>query len=89
VGEDLRPHPERVVGGGDEWVMTPGYTLVRVEGGGDEFTVAGTITYPTGDTWHLVQLVEVRSGKIGRLTSYFAEPFEAPDWRAPYREPRA
>jgi hypothetical protein len=31
-------------------------------------------------------LVQVRDGKIYRETAYFAAPFEAPEWRAPWVE---
>jgi hypothetical protein len=48
--------------------------------------VAGRIRYPNGEEWHLVQLVELRDGLIWRLTSYFAAPFEAPEWRATFRD---
>jgi hypothetical protein len=30
---------------------------------------------------------EFRDGKIGRETRYYAEPFEAPAWRAQWVEP--
>jgi ketosteroid isomerase-like protein len=57
-----------------------------VTGGGNEFTVAGQIKYPNGETWQFVSLVELRDGKIARITDYFGAPFEAPAWRAPYVE---
>jgi hypothetical protein len=83
---DIHPDVDQVSGGTDEWVLTPGYTVVRVDGGGNEFTITGTVTYPNGATWHLVQLVRIEGGKVAHLTTYFAEPFEAPDWRAPFRD---
>jgi len=57
-----------------------------ISGAGDRFTVVGQIKYPNGETWHLVSLVELRDGKINRITDYFAAPFEAPAWREPYVE---
>jgi hypothetical protein len=63
--------------------------VVRVEGSGEQFTATGRVRYPDGTEWHLVQLLEVRGGRISMVTSYFAEPFEAPAWRAPYRETSA
>jgi ketosteroid isomerase-like protein len=58
-------------------------------GGGEQFTVLDRITYPNGETWQYIGLVEFRGGKIAKVRSYFAAPFEAPAWRAPYveREP--
>jgi hypothetical protein len=31
-------------------------------------------------------LIELRDGKIRKMTSFFAAPFEAPAWRASYVE---
>lgn len=80
---------ERVIGDDPSWIMSPAYTMVRVEGSGEQFTATGRVRYPDGTEWHLVQLLEVRGGRISQVTSYFAEPFEAPAWRAPYRETSA
>jgi len=60
-----------------------------ITGAGDRFTATGQIKYPNGETWHAISLIEVRDGKINKLTSYFAAPFEAPAWRAPYVEKAA
>jgi len=57
-----------------------------ITGAGDHFTATGKIKYPNGETWHLISLIEFRDGKIARMTDYFAAPFEAPAWRAPYVE---
>ena len=58
-------------------------------GAGDRFAVAGQITYPNGETWHIVSLIELRDGKIAKITDYFGAPFEAPAWREPYVEKQA
>lgn len=34
-----------------------------------------------------VSIMEFRDGKVARETQYFADRFEAPAWRAPWREP--
>ena len=57
-----------------------------ITGAGDHFTAAGQITYPNGETWQVVSLIDLRDGKISKMTSYFGAPFEAPAWRAPYVE---
>jgi ketosteroid isomerase-like protein len=85
----FRPRLERVIGDDPSWLISPVYTLVQVEGSGEQFTATGRVRYPDGTEWHLVQLIEVRGGRISQVTSYFAEPFEAPAWRAPYRETSA
>jgi ketosteroid isomerase-like protein len=61
----------------------------EVSGGGDEFTARGELTYPNGETWHVVSIMSVRDGKIRKITSYFAQPFEAPAWRAKWVEKKA
>jgi len=66
--------------------MTPTLSLMRINGSGERYTGTGLITYPNGQVWHLVQLIEMRGGKIVKLTTYFAEPFEAPEWRAKWVE---
>jgi ketosteroid isomerase-like protein len=83
---DFGPGEARTVVGDDQWVMTPAMTLARINGSGERFTASGLITYPNGDQWHLVQMIELRGGKISRLTTYFAAPFEAPSWRAQWVE---
>jgi SnoaL-like domain len=40
-----------------------------------------------GRIYHPVLIIELRDGKIFRDTRYYAEPFEAPEWRAQWVEP--
>jgi hypothetical protein len=35
-----------------------------------------------GQAIHYVSVVELKEGKMWRDTRYYAEPFEAPEWRA-------
>ena len=89
TGEGLAPTIERIVGTDDKWVSTPSFpswSLVHVTGSGDDFTMTGKITYPNGETWHVVGLLTLLDGRIWREVDYFAAPFEAPEWRAPYVE---
>ena len=79
-------HPEHVIGSEDRWVVSPAFTVQRLIGNGDSWWADGTVTYADGKTWLLVGFVELRDGKIWRERTYFAEPFEAPAWRAPYVE---
>ena len=76
----------RLVGSEDRWVMTPLYTIQRVVGNGDFWWGDGTISYSDGSTWYLAVLIELRDGRIYRETDYFAAPFDAPAWRAPWVE---
>lgn len=64
----------------------PRFTYKRMLGGGDIFTVEGTIDYGDGVPVSYVGIGEVRDGKVARMTEYFANPFEAPAWRADFVE---
>jgi hypothetical protein len=66
--------------------MTPKFTYRRMLGEGDLFVVEGTIDYGDGVPVSFVGVGEIRDGKIARMTEYFANPFEAPAWRADFVE---
>ncbi|HEY2916777.1 MAG TPA: nuclear transport factor 2 family protein [Candidatus Limnocylindrales bacterium] len=74
----------QVAGADDRYVMTPSFSILRIEGSGNVFTYSGRLTYANGDDWHIIAIVEVRDGKIAKSTTYYAAPFEAPEWRAAY-----
>src|SRR5438067_13046261 len=65
---------------------TPTFTYKRMLGGGDVFVVEGTIDYGDGIPVSYVGVGELRDGKIAKMTEYFANPFEAPAWRADFVE---
>jgi hypothetical protein len=65
---------------------TPVFTYKRMLGGGDVFVIEGTIDYGDGIPVNYVGVGEIREGKVARMTEYFANPFEAPAWRAPFVE---
>jgi SnoaL-like protein len=67
----------------------PGFVLREIRGRDDLWVLEGTIDYGNGMTASLVTIVELADGMIRRQTDYFAAPFEAPEWRAPFREPLA
>lgn len=72
---------------GDEtYALTPSYTVIRVEGSGDRGTAVIRARYPDQSLWWALNLYELRDERIVRSRTYFAPDFEAPDWRAPYRE---
>ena len=64
----------------------PSFKYKRMLTGGDVFVVEGTIDYGDGVPVRYVGVGEVRDGKVARMTEYFANPFEAPAWRAPFVE---
>ncbi|HEV7809641.1 MAG TPA: nuclear transport factor 2 family protein [Candidatus Limnocylindrales bacterium] len=65
---------------------SPAFTYSRMLGGGDIFVVEGTIDYGDGVPVRYVGIGELRDGKVAKMTEYFANPFEAPAWRADYVE---
>jgi hypothetical protein len=65
---------------------SPKFTYKRMLGGGDIFVVEGTIDYGDGIPVSYVGIGEVRDGKVSKMTEYFANPFEAPAWRADFVE---
>ncbi len=73
--------------GGAAYALTPSYTLIQVEGTGDRGTGIVRVRYPDGSLWWALNVYELRDGLIGHSRTFFAPDFEAPDWRAPYREP--
>jgi len=74
----------RIVGSEDLWVVTPANTAMRVAGSGDFWWSEWRVTYPKGDVYFVVDLFELRDGLVYRETVYWAAPFEAPEWRAPW-----
>ncbi len=65
---------------------SPSFSYKRMLGGGDIFVVEGTIDYGDGIPVSYVGIGELRDGKIAKMTEYFANPFEAPAWRAEFVE---
>ena len=55
-------------------------------GSGEVWIVELTGDY-NGRICHVANILEFRDGKIARETRYYAEPFEAPAWRAQWVEP--
>ena len=65
---------------------SPKLTYKRMLGGGDVFVVEGTIDYGDGVPVGYVGIGELRGDKVAKMTEYFANPFEAPAWRADFVE---
>ena|ERR1041385_5113130 len=76
----------RTIGAEDQWVVTAGNTVMRVAGSGDFWWSEWRIEYPDGETFVVVNLLELRDGLVHRETTYWAAPFDAPAWRAPWVE---
>ena len=63
----------------------PNIELRRVVGSGDVWVIEMRSDYD-GRIYHAVGVVEFRDGKILRETRYYADPFDAPEWRAEWVE---
>jgi ketosteroid isomerase-like protein len=79
---------ERLVGSEDRFVVTPSNTVARIVGSGDAWWGEWRIAYPDGIDYHCVALLELRDGLVRRETVYWAAPFDAPGWRAPWVQVR-
>ena len=64
----------------------PGIRIRRVLVGDGSWVVESVADYGGGQVMHGVAILELRGGKVWRDTRYFAEPFEAPEWRAQWVE---
>jgi hypothetical protein len=64
----------------------PPTIIVRRIVGGDVWVVEGRADYG-GRIFHVANIIEFRARKIIRERRYYAEPFEAPAWRAAWVEP--
>ena len=54
----------------------------NVRADGNLATTEVALTYPEGSSWRGISIFEFRDGKITKEIDYFAQPFEAPAWRA-------
>ena len=81
--------PPRTFGSDERWVMTPTFTLVRLEGSGGVYTTVSRARYPDGSVWYVTAIREVHDGLITHSTTFFAPRFDPPEWRRPWVEVRA
>jgi ketosteroid isomerase-like protein len=58
-----------------------GFDVRRIQGQGNLWITEYNITY-NGRVAYTVSVMEFRNGKVVHETQYFADPFEAPDWRS-------
>jgi hypothetical protein len=57
------------------------FTVRRIIGSGDLWVTEFILTYD-GKPSYTVSVMEFSSDKVARETQYFADPFDAPAWRA-------
>ena len=65
-----------------------GFVVRRIVGEGNLWVTEYVIEYE-GRRAHTVSIMESRDGKVSRETQYFADPFDAPAWRAQWVEREA
>jgi ketosteroid isomerase-like protein len=80
------PEGRRIIGSEDRWVLTPTFHSLRIEGSGDLYTYVGTVRYSDGGVWQIIAIAQLRDGRIARTTTWYAAPFDAPNWRAGFVE---
>jgi SnoaL-like domain len=61
------------------------FTILRILGGGDLWVSECVITYD-GVPSHTVSVMEFTDGLVTHETQYFADPFDAAEWRAALAE---
>jgi hypothetical protein len=58
----------------------------EIRGSGDLWIAEGLLSYDDAEPIHYVKILQFRDDKVERETLYFAESFEAPEWRRPWAE---
>lgn len=79
--------PKRIIGSEDRLVLSPSSIPIRVEGRGDLYTIEAVNKYPSGETYYVVVILELRDGKVWRQKTYYAPPFDPPEWRVEWVTP--
>jgi ketosteroid isomerase-like protein len=64
----------------------PQVTERRFAGAGDLCVLEANLDYGDGDPYQCIFVFEMRDGLIAKETAYWAKPFPAPEWRAPWVE---
>jgi SnoaL-like protein len=76
--ENLRAFQEAFPDNADK----PTIRIRRVLVGEGLWVAESVVDYGGGQVLHGAAILELKDGKVWRDTRYFAEPFEAPGWRA-------
>lgn len=80
------PPTAHALGADELRIVAPMFTVVRVQGGGPTGSSVVRVRYPDGSTWWMLHLYELRDGRIARSMDFFAQEFDAPDWRGSWVE---
>jgi len=63
----------------------PTFAVQKVTRSGDLAVAEVDEHMPDGSLWKDVFIFELREGAVATMTVFFGQPFEAPEWRRPYR----
>jgi hypothetical protein len=77
------PH---IAGDEEHYVMTPTFTVVKIEGAGDELTSYVKAKYPDGSDWYIVTFSSYKDGKMIKRVDFYAPFYPPPVWRARWVE---
>jgi len=86
---------ERVLGGDNRRAVYAAFPALpqvaprRLVVDGDLAVLEATLDYGEGTDWQAVFVFDLRDGRIAKETAYWAQPFEAADWRAQWVAPLA
>ena len=75
-----------ITGDEERYVMTPTFTVVKVEGIGDELTSYVKAKYPDGSDWYIITISSYKDSLIVKRIDFFAPFFDPPEWRAQWVE---
>lgn len=64
----------------------PRFTVTNLESAGHLVVAEADVDYGQGPPWKGAFIYTMTGGKVTFETAYFAAPFDAADWRAPFRE---
>ena len=81
IGRDNAIAIERSFPGG-----LPTMRFRRTLADGDLAVLEVELTYADGSRYLGASIIELRDGKVARETDYYAQPFQAPEWRAQWVE---
>jgi hypothetical protein len=76
----------RLIGAEDSLVVTPLGQVVRIAGNGDTWAAEWVNRYPDGTDWFVIDVIQLRDGKVFRETTYWAQVLDAPPWQRDWVE---
>jgi len=61
------------------------FEIRSIRGGGDFWVAENSISYDGGPWNPTVNILQFRGDKVAHETIYITQPWDPPDWRAPWR----